>query len=157
MIRSRRILTSITIAAVVALSASAAQGRPPAAPREVTEEYISPAPAVMPVHPFGAAVCNRNGVVAGNRGCIVLPVAPKERFVDVQISDASGTTAPGFVAQSDNPDTWTPICGGTDRPLKINPGVEVTIWVYAYRAPNLPPCAGAGTSGTVTVRFLTKR
>ena len=127
------------------------------APRRATQQYMSPAVAAMPYHPYGAAICNREGAVGGNRGCVVFPVKVQERFLDVSVVDATGLPVPAFVAQSDDPSEWVPFCGETARPLPIIRGVEVTVILMPYRAVNLPLCVGSATSGRVTATFRSRR
>lgn len=134
--------------------AVAERGKAPKS-RQVQEIYQTPAPGLTPVHPYGAVVCNQGGAPGGGRGCLTFPVQFKERFARVEILDASGLPAPGFVHQGGSIDQWIPFCGETANPLRIMPGVELTVVVYAYRSPNLPLCAGVGTTGTVRVTFST--
>lgn len=125
--------------------------------RRATEKYTSPAPAVMPFFPYGAAVCSQGGVAGGNRGCATFGVLPQERFVNVRIVDASGLPVPGFIAQSDRPSEWIPFCGATARPIRIKSGVEMVVWAFAYQPPNLPACTGTATTGDITSTFFSAR
>ena len=111
----------------------------------------------MPVHPTGAAVCNQDGMVEGDRGCVDFPVVSfREAFIELEVTDATGVAVPAFLAWNDDPSTWIPFCGKTDKPLKIRGGTA-TVWLYPYRSPNLPSCPGTATTGTVTATFLKRR
>ena len=141
---------------LVAGLASASDARP-RAQREVAEPYQLPAVAVMPVHPYGAAVCNQGGIAGGNRGCVTFRTKRGERFVQITAQDATGLPVPGFISQSDGPGGWIPFCGSTPKPLRIKSGVIVEVWVFAYRAVNLDACPGTATTGTVTAVFSKRR
>ena len=126
----------------------------PVTPRSETKEYLSPALALMPVHPYGAAVCNQGGVVEGNKGCVDFTIQSfKERFIEITVEDATGLPVPAFLAWNDDPSTWIPFCGSTNKPLRSGAGTA-TVWLYPYRSPNLPTCAGTATTGSVTMTFL---
>lgn len=153
--RRGAIFLSSALLAGSLLPAAAEAKRPK--PRTETGEYSTPSTAVTPVHPGGVAVCNQGGVVEGNRGCVDFPVMMHERFLTLEIVDLSGLPVPGFVAQSADISEWIPICGSTDKPLKIIPGAPMTVWTYAYRSPNLPLCAGSATTGTITATFSATR
>lgn len=147
---------------IVVLMALASLGSPALAGRKsgkrvervATEQYMSPALAIMPMHPRGVAICNQGGVVEGNRGCVDFPLRSlRERFVEIEVTDATGLPVPGFLAWGEDPSEWVPFCGKTVKPLPTR-GTVATVWLYPYSAINLPFCAGTATTGTVTATFL---
>lgn len=74
-----------------------------------------------------------------------------ERFIHVEINDASGTPTQGFVNQDANEDGSSDIdgliCGRTEEPLKVVPKIPIHIFVLAH----LSDCPDSfGTTGTVT-------
>lgn len=153
--RAMRIVAGALVAfALVPISQSPAEaGKGSRSRRVETKEYATPAPAVMPLHPGGVAICNHGGAVDSSRGCVEFPVtSAKERFVAIDIKDATGLPVPAFLAWGDEPDEWIPFCGKTPKSLIIL-GSVVTVYTFAYRAPNLPSCAGTATTGSVTVTF----
>lgn len=161
--RSRPVWALVACSAIVvtlALSLAAVAAAHPASrpgKRAETRTYMAPAVAVMPMHPTGAAVCNSGGLVDGNRGCVEFVVVnAKERFVKVEVNDASGLPAPAFLAWGDDPREWTPFCGTTRKALRVR-GYRLTIWLYPYSPVNVPRCSGLATTGSVTATFLEGR
>ena len=75
-----------------------------------------------------------------------IPVKPTERFLRLEIIDASGLPAPAWVTQ-EGTDEGGPVCGKTDKPMRIAAGVTILIWIYPYMAS--PLCPGISTTGTV--------
>jgi hypothetical protein len=156
-----RKLTAVGV--IVSLSALIVSG--PAAARDGTKRvermakgtYQTPAPAAhftQPPHPFATTVCNRNGALGDSRGCVEFPVRPSERFVDIEIRDASGLPVLGFVqeGEAEAQDKWDSFCGTTSD-LQIKPGVTIFVFVYAYTPVGLPPCGGPATAGEVVATF----
>lgn len=94
-----------------------------------------------------------------NIGAVYFP-SGNERFLSVAIEDVSGGSIWGRVTQDFNgddlPDLTHELCGSTDAPVKIHPGVEVIVVIYNGVCPldNSPSFA---TSGTVTGTFSNKR
>lgn len=134
-----------------------AGARPSKVVRVETKEYMSPAIALTPVHPYGAAVCNQGGILDGHRGCVNFPIQSlRERYLRIEIEDSTGLAVPAFVQWNDGDlDEWVPFCGKTGKPLRVEG--TATVWLYPYRSPNLPLCAGTATRGSVTVTFLGRR
>jgi hypothetical protein len=154
----RACLTGLAILVVsLAIVPTGAGGVGSSGERTVTDDYMTPAPAIMPVHPYGAAVCNRGGALGGNRGCVdFTPISITERWLSVEISDASTLPVPAFLQWADaDIDEWIPFCGRTTKPLKVKG--SVTVWIFAYRAANLPLCPGTATTGEVRATFSSHR
>lgn len=146
------LLTSLLFTDVAITRASA---KPRRQTRTAAGEYQTPEPSVMPVHPYGIHVCNRGGALGESRGCIAFPVGSNENRVEVAVQDKSGLPVPAFIQiGSRNSDTWIPFCGSTAAAVKIDPGVEIRVRVFAYRAPNLPTCLGTATTGVVKATFF---
>jgi hypothetical protein len=80
----------------------------------------------------------------------------RERFVSVTVTDSSGRPVVAEVAQLTNGNQTqilsSMLCGETDRPVKVNPGMHVYVYVYYGQG-----CGGeavsAPTSGTITAVF----
>lgn len=151
-----RLLALVLTLGLLIPAASADPAQTARRERTETQEYMSPAVAVTPIHPYGAAVCNQGGLAGGNRGCLNFFIRPRERFISIKIVDAAGLAVPGFIQWGEGDlDTWVPFCGETPTPVRIKG--TLAVWVYAYRSPNLPPCAGTATAGEVTVTFTARR
>ena len=141
-------MTRKIVAGVLALTTLTALQIPPASgrvrPREVVTRYVAPTPGFT-------ALC-----VEGRPGFGCVRVTPRkgERFVYVEIADASGTPTQGFVNQDWNgdgsSDTDGLICGRTEEPIRVKPEVPIHIYVIAH----LSDCPESyGTTGTVTAVF----
>lgn len=80
-----------------------------------------------------------------------------ERFVEVTIEDATGATVPGRVTQDADGDgeneVEAKVCGATDGPVEIRPGVPVTVWMETGTC-NGGTEAGTWTQGTMTATFF---
>lgn len=117
--------------------------------RTVTADYQSP--AVMPlVEGSGGLYACVTGGDLGNIGCVEVPVKPTERYLELTIEDASGLPAPVYVYGE-----GTLVCGATDTPIRITPGVAVEIWVKGVSVS--PLCPGVATTGTMTATLSNKR
>ena len=90
-------------------------------------------------------------------GCVILPVEKGERFVEVEIIDASGQDVWASVyiyGYSDGTDGHEHICGKSDGPLQLGPGVtELVVIVTQTTGGATNPCAGAASQGTVSATF----
>lgn len=76
-----------------------------------------------------------------------------ERFVSIEIQDATGTPAPFLVAISSaelQDQEKQEFCGKTDEALKLNGETEVHVYVGLA---DIPDCAGYGTTGTIEATF----
>ena len=141
---TRRIVVSVlALTTLIALQMQPASGR--ARPREVVSRYAAPTPGFT-------AFCYIEG--APGVGCVRVTPRKGERFVYVEIADASGTATQGFVNQDWNGDGSSDIdgliCGRTEEPIRVKPEVPIHIYVLAH----LPDCPDSyGTTGTVTTVF----
>lgn len=130
-------------AAALALVAGPAPARPSGA-RVHTLEYTGGGLIVGSTRSTAVRVGDTVGAVEFRGG--------PERFVSIEIADAHGQPVTGVVVQPDADETQ--ICGATDKPLKIRPYENVTVFLMNGT------CGDAGasivTTGTVTATF-TKR
>jgi hypothetical protein len=93
--------------------------------------------------------------------CVRFGVTGNERFLSLKITDDSGLPPAATIGQDSDPsdnfiDRIGEICGATEEPIPITPGVEVVVWVWA--APRFVtggPCLGIGTAGEVEATFTT--
>lgn len=96
--------------------------------------------------------CARDAV-----GCVVFPIEKGERYVSLDIADASGGNVWASVyiyGYSDGTDTHDHICGKSDSPLAIASGVEELVVVITQTTGGATnPCDGAATHGEVTAVF----
>lgn len=75
-----------------------------------------------------------------------------ERRLTIEVHDATGLDVPAFLDMGGEVEDWIPFCGSIEKPRPV--AGEFRVLVYAYRSPNLPPCPGSATTGTVEVTFF---
>lgn len=142
-----RRLVAVALAVVVAAALQApviAAGKQRT--RAVELRYTAPTPGF-----FAFCDADRPEITVG---CVQVMPEKGERFIHVQIADASGTATQGYVNQDSNGDGSSDVdglfCGSTEFPLKIVPKVPITIYVLAH----LSDCPDSvGTTGTMTATF----
>ncbi|MDQ3958691.1 MAG: hypothetical protein M3273_10255 [Actinomycetota bacterium] len=139
----------VTVVAVAGGSALPAGAAKKPKPRTFELAYSEPA-----IGAAGAGVC-----LQGSSCLFFGPPAGKEKFFSVEIEDSSGLPAPASVIQDTNgdgnflvtDDLTVGICGATTEPIEIEPGKDVSVWVW--RAGANPPCPGTASSGMATATF----
>jgi hypothetical protein len=90
-------------------------------------------------------------------GCVVFPIEPGERFVSVDVADASGDDVWASVyiyGYSDGTDVHEHICGSSEAPLALAKGLEELVVITTQTTGGVTnPCPGPATQGTVTAVF----
>lgn len=137
------LLAGLIVGSVVAPSDAKKKRRE----RNAEATYTSPA--------VGSA--SATGTCPGDNGCARFPVGSKERYLQLEIADDSGMPVSATIGQDTDPSNATVevvgrICGETEEPLAIEPGVEVVVWVWVLPSAS-PPCPGMATAGTVKAIF----
>ena len=89
------------------------------------------------------------------KACVEFPVGFNEKFVSISISDASGLPVPAFVQPHDDSGRGVQICGKSEQPIRIIPGLEIVVWLNSHSLRS--PCPGAPSTGTVEAVFRTSR
>ena len=88
--------------------------------------------------------------------CKEVPVTASEKYIKVEVKDATGTSVPGFISQGDTDgdginDGYGEFCGSHDAPVQLTaPGTPVGVSMY----PGICADASGGgipTSGTLVV------
>ncbi len=120
-------------------------------PKKVVRTYSEPYEASS----VGSA--DATGTCVDTNGCVFLAVGPKETFLSVEIVDDTGLPVAATIGQDQNPgdnfvDRVADICGKTEEPLAIQPGLQITIWIWALPSARLR-CFGAGTTGELTAKL----
>jgi hypothetical protein len=114
--------------------------------RTATADYF--APAYLSWNPTGEH----------NIGGVNFPTGSGERYVSIEIEDTTGMDVSAAVGQDPEGDgtvTTTPFCTSTAEPVPIDPGLEVTVFVFV--GPCTDPAGPAlATQGTVTATFSKK-
>ena len=95
----------------------------------------------------------------GANGCATFGVGAKERFASFNIVDSSGTPVYGVGGQDLDgdqlADTSFEFCGTTEKPVPVEPGYEINIFLSPVTGAD-PVCPGVATSGTVEAKFSNK-
>lgn len=106
-------------------------------------EVVYQAPAIG----SGAGVCLRP-----TNSCGDIPIGLKEKFVKIEITDATGLPVFFGVGQDTDPDavgtetSHGEFCGSTgDDPIEVLPGYTLIVFPWAVGT-----CPGVATTGTVT-------
>ena len=96
------------------------------------------------------------GVVGSSSagGAVEFGVGPTEQFINVEITDDFGQPVMATMSQETDPSTpfwdiFATICGKTEEPIQIAPGVAVRVSVYTIAGRDHPTCIGPATSGTI--------
>lgn len=141
----------LTVSVVAATSSHADAGKKKKKKRiEHTEEatYATPALGIGGVE----TIC-----VQEPAGCVSLPVEPTDRFVSLEISDQAGQPVYASVyvfGYTDGSDTHEHICGASNDPLFLTPGLEELVVVVATASNTVTgTCQGLATTGTVSGTF----
>lgn len=138
------VLVATTVA--VAASVAPAEARRNHSPRVVEESYSEPMYWPVP------AAC------AEHRGCVSFYPRSGQRAISISVSDDLGTEPYLYVYQdvdgdgkSDTPDRLAAVCGRTEAPVPIQPGIEVDVFINFE---NVELCGTEfARKGTVTASF----
>ena len=147
----KALIFSLLIALVAgAMSSPAVAKKKKLKPRVVEGTYDQPALGVG-----GVASSSANG------GAIEVPLMPKEKYFSVEVTDDSGTDVYASLSQDTDPSTpsweiFAGICGRTEAPIEVTPGIPVRITVTAGPGAEDPQCAGLASSGTIKATISTK-
>jgi hypothetical protein len=102
-------------------------------------------------HYEGPAIGSGGGVCTHPiHACALFLMRATDRFLEVEIEDATGTPVLASVSQREGRgglQTVGTVCGETDEPFEVIPGAEIVIFPWAAGRAN---CPGAATTGTVT-------
>lgn len=89
--------------------------------------------------------------------CVKFPVEPGEKFVEIEVVDASGQPVWASVyiyGYSDGSDAHEHVCGASDGPIALGAGLtELTVVITQTTGGATSPCTGAATTGTVIGTF----
>ena len=149
----RKTITGLLAASMVfgALALPSAQaGKKKKAPKRTERvaeaTYQGPAVGVG-----GAGICS-----PGTLGCFPFALGADEGYINIEIADTVPVGVFASVTQDLDGDTFADtsvdICGSSAEPIQVEPGVEVT--VFLWEGPGVTtdgaPCPGVVTQGTIT-------
>ena len=119
--------------------------KPKRVERVVETKYEAPA--------FGAAPPGNGVCLRPTNSCGDIATGPKEKYVKVEITDATGLPVAFHLGQDTDPDalgtesSLGDFCGTTgDEPIEIEPGFTIVVFPWALGI----TCASVATQGTVT-------
>ncbi len=84
-------------------------------------------------------------------GCTILPVKPKDRYVELEIGDAAGGPVYGAIYAMPGGDFIGDFCGATERPLYVQGVKELLVHVISGTCPN--ESISIATTGVVRATF----
>jgi hypothetical protein len=90
-----------------------------------------------------------------NIGGVKFTTGPTDNFVSIEIEDSTGMDVSASVGQDPEGDgtvATTRFCTKTEEPLPIEPGLEVTVFVFVGPCTQ-PPGPAVATQGTVIGTF----
>ncbi|MDQ4025383.1 MAG: hypothetical protein M3217_07825 [Actinomycetota bacterium] len=85
-------------------------------------------------------------------GCAIVPSAARNRWVDLEIQDATGTTVYGAVYSMPGGNHYRDFCGSTDEPIYVRKGIELLVHVIPGVCPGTTT-PSTPTRGTVVATF----
>jgi hypothetical protein len=133
-----------------AMSAPAVAKKKKPRPRVVEGSYDQPALGIG-----GVASSSAQG------GAIEVSLMPKEKYFSVEVIDDSGTDVYASLSQDTDPTTpsweiFAGICGKTDAPIEVTPGIPVRITVTMGPGSEDLQCAGLASAGTIKATVSSK-
>ncbi len=143
----RKLLVAAAVAGLVAGSVATAEAGKKKGPKKVTRtaEASYAAPARFYWAPTG-----------DNIGGVTFPTGAGESYVSITIEDDAGMDVAAAVGQDPEGDgtvAATDFCTSTEEPVAIDPGIEVTVFVYAGPCTAPAPAPAFATQGTVVATF----
>lgn len=105
--------------------------------RTVSAEYTTSGSVSLAIGT--ASVC------AQDQGCLSFLSQDGEKYVSLEVADATGTPSP-FLVDTSN----AAYCGATVAPIWLNGAAEVNITMASV---SLPDCTGVATTGTISATF----
>lgn len=142
--RSRSIVVALACLSVGALlftgpEAEAKKNKSVRVEREISQEYSSPAGALL--------VSVDLSVCVQGQSCMTFVPEASEKYVSFSAKDQTGTPAPIRVEINGGAQVF---CGDTGNSLFLNRAAKVNVSALAVALPN---CSGIATAGAVTATF----
>lgn len=143
----RKLLVVAAVCGLLVSSVASAEAGRKKAPKKRTR--VAEASYIAPAYFYWAPT-------GDNIGGVTFPTGADEAFVSIEISDSSGMDVSAAVGQDpegDNTVSTTAFCTSTEEPVPIEPGLEVTVFVYVGPCTSPAPAPAFATQGTVTATF----
>lgn len=143
----RKLLVAAVVTGLIVGSVASAEAGKKKAPKKTTRvaEANYAAPARFYFAPTG-----------DNIGGATFPTGAGETYVSITIEDDLGQDVSAAVGQDPEGDstvTTTSFCTSTEEPVAIDPGLEVTVFVYAGPCTDPAPAPAFATQGKIVATF----
>ena len=143
----RKLLVVAVVSGLLVSSVASAEAGKKKAPKKTTR--VAEASYVAPAYFYWAPT-------GDNIGGAVFPTGAGESYVSIEISDSAGMDVSAAVGQDpegDNTVSTTSFCTSTEEPVPIEPGLEVTVFVYVGPCTSPSPAPAFASQGTITATF----
>ena len=143
----RKLLVATIVAGLVCGAVATAEAGKKKAPKKVTR--VAEASYIAPARLWWAPT-------GDNIGGAKFPTGAGESYVSVTIEDDSGmdvSAALGQDPEGDNTVATTDFCTATEEPVAIDPGLELTVFVYAGPCTSPQPAPAFATQGKIVATF----
>ena len=143
----RKLLIAAVVSGLIAGSVATAEAGKKKAPKKTTR--VAEASYVAPARFYYAPT-------GDNIGGATFPTGAGETYVSITIEDDLGQDVSAAVGQDpegDNTVSTTSFCTSTDEPVAIDPGLEVTVFVYAGPCTDPALAPAFATQGTIVATF----
>ena len=143
----RKLVVIALVTGLLAGAVASAEAGKKKAPKKVTR--VAEATYIAPARLYWAPT-------GENIGGAVFPTGSTERYVTIDIADDAGMDVSAAVGQDPEGDgtvATTPFCTSTEEPVAIDPGLEVTVFVFVGPCTDPAPAPAFATQGTITATF----
>lgn len=143
----RKLLVAAVVAGLLVAAVGSAEAGKKKAPKKTTR--VAEAAYIAPAYFYWAPT-------GDNIGGVRFPTGAGEAYVSIEISDDAGMDVSASVGQDPEGDTTvstTRFCTSTEEPVPIEPGLEVTVFVFVGPCTDPEPAPAFATQGTVTATF----
>ncbi|HEV2754499.1 MAG TPA: hypothetical protein VG318_01825 [Actinomycetota bacterium] len=143
----RKLVVVALVTGLLVGSVASAEAGKKKAPKKVTR--VAEASYIAPARFYWAPT-------GDNIGGASFATGAGESFVSVEIADNAGMDVSAAVGQDPEGDgtvTTTPFCTSTEEPVAIQPGLEITVFVFAGPCTDPAPAPAFATQGTITATF----
>jgi hypothetical protein len=143
----RKLLIVAVVAGLVGGAVATAEAGKKKMPKKV--ERVAEAAYIAPARVYWAPT-------GDNIGGARFATGANESYVSVTIEDAAGmdvSAALGQDPEGDNTVSTTDFCTSTEEPMPIDPGLELTVFVYVGPCTSPAPAPAFATQGKIVATF----
>lgn len=143
----RKLVVVALVTGLLVGSAASADARKKKAPKKTTR--VAEADYIAPARLYWAPT-------GDNIGGATFATAATESYVTVDIADDTGMDVSAAVGQDPEGDgtvATTAFCTSTEEPIAIEPGLEITVFVFVGPCTDPALAPAFATQGTITATF----